>query len=39
MNGYAYADWDSAFMEAVRENWAKIGANGSAPLRDARYAN
>lgn len=39
MNGYAYADWDSAFMEAVRENWAKIGVNGAAPLRDARYAN
>jgi hypothetical protein len=22
--GYEYVDWDSAFMEAVRENWAKI---------------
>lgn len=23
-NGYAYADWDAAFMEAVREDWAKL---------------
>jgi DNA-binding GntR family transcriptional regulator len=23
-NGYAYADWDSAFMEAIREDWAKL---------------
>ncbi len=22
--GYTYADWDAAFMEAVRENWAKL---------------
>lgn len=22
--GYSYADWDSAFMEAIRENWAKL---------------
>lgn len=22
--GYVYVDWDSAFMEAIRENWAKI---------------
>lgn len=22
--GYQYVDWDSAFMEAIRENWAKI---------------
>jgi hypothetical protein len=21
---YQYADWDSAFMEAIRENWAKL---------------
>lgn len=41
MNGYAYVDWDSAFMEAVRENWAKLpgGVNGAAPTRDARYVN
>jgi len=24
--GYMYADWDAAFMEAIRENWAKIDA-------------
>jgi hypothetical protein len=24
MNGYQYLDWDLAFMEAVREDWAKI---------------
>lgn len=33
--GYAYADWDSAFMEAIREDWAKLrqmnGANGHTP--------
>lgn len=23
-NGYAYASWDDAFMEAVREDWAKL---------------
>lgn len=22
--GYAYADWDAAFMKAVRDNWAKL---------------
>lgn len=22
--GYAYADWDSAFMKAIRDNWAKL---------------
>ena len=25
---YAYADWDLAFMEAVREDWAKLRGNG-----------
>lgn len=24
--GYTYADWDSAFMEAIREDWAKLRA-------------
>jgi hypothetical protein len=24
--GYVYADWDEAFMEAVRANWANVGA-------------
>lgn len=28
--GYQYVDWDSAFMEAIREDWAKLrGANGA----------
>jgi uncharacterized protein YdaU (DUF1376 family) len=29
--GYTYVDWDAAFMEAVREDWAKLrtGRNGS----------
>lgn len=33
-NGYAYIDWDAAFMEAIREDWAKLrgrAANGAAP--------
>lgn len=28
-NGYAYADWDSAFMEAIRGDWAKLGKAGN----------
>lgn len=31
---YAYADWDLAFMEAIREDWAKLrgrAMNGAAP--------
>lgn len=34
---YKYADWDSAFMNAIRDNWAKIGngnGNGNTPTRD-----
>jgi hypothetical protein len=37
--GYFYESWDDAFMEAVREDWAKLrgrAANGSAPPPDAR---
>ncbi|KAF1698338.1 hypothetical protein CSC62_05360 [Pseudoxanthomonas jiangsuensis] len=34
--GYAYADWDAAFMEAIRENWAKLPAAGSAAPPDQR---
>jgi hypothetical protein len=33
-HGYRYTDWDAAFMEAVREDWAKLrggSANGKAP--------
>ncbi len=26
--GYEYVDWDSAFMEAIRGDWAKITLNG-----------
>ena len=26
--GYAYASWDDAFMEAIREDWAKLRAHG-----------
>ena len=36
-NGYTYADWDSAFMEAIREDWAKLrgrAPNGAAPPPD-----
>lgn len=38
-NGYAYADWDSAFMEAIREDWAKLrgkAPNGAAPPPESR---
>ena len=33
-NSYVYADWDAAFMEAVREDWAKLRGRtptGAAP--------
>lgn len=40
MKGYSYVNWDMAFMEAVRENWAKLPAvNGSGQSYDARYVN
>jgi hypothetical protein len=29
MNAYQYVDWDLAFMEAIREDWAKIRAKQS----------
>lgn len=35
--GYAYIDWDAAFMEAIREDWAKLRGrtpNGAAPGPD-----
>lgn len=35
--GYTYVDWDLAFMEAIREDWAKLRgrtANGAAPGPD-----
>lgn len=37
--GYTYVDWDDAFMEAIREDWAKLRgktANGSAPAPEIR---
>jgi len=27
-NAYAYADWDAALMEAIREDWAKLRGGG-----------
>jgi uncharacterized protein YdaU (DUF1376 family) len=30
-HGYVYADWDEAFMGAVREDWAKVGGMKLAP--------
>lgn len=39
-NGYSYADWDAAFMEAIREDWAKLRArakNGAAPPAETRH--
>lgn len=36
---YAYADWDAAFMEAIREDWAKLRGRafgGVAPGPDAK---
>lgn len=27
-NGYKYVDWDQAFMNAIRDNWARIGETG-----------
>jgi len=30
MNAYRYVDWDLAFMEAIREDWAKLRGNGRA---------
>jgi hypothetical protein len=34
---YAYSDWDAAFQEAIREDWAKLrrGANGAPPPENA----
>ena len=27
--GYSYVDWDSAFMNAIRQNWAKVDEKSS----------
>jgi len=37
--GYTYIDWDSAFMEAIREDWAKLRgrtANGTPPAGESK---
>jgi hypothetical protein len=44
MKGYTYVDWDLAFMEAIRENWAKLqpkvnGDTGYCNPNDKRYVN
>lgn len=31
--GKTYADWDSAFKRAIREDWAKLNGNGGLPQR------
>ena len=31
-NGYTYANWDAAFMEAIRNDWAKLGASPSSTV-------
>jgi hypothetical protein len=36
--GYAYADWDAAFQEAIREDWAGL-RSGSAPRNGLRGGN
>ncbi len=30
-NGYTYADWDAAFMEAIRGNWANLPPGSGGP--------
>ncbi|WP_152564845.1 helix-turn-helix domain-containing protein [Cupriavidus metallidurans] len=40
-NGYQYADWDQAFMNAVRNDWARLRQNprGTGNGGDARFEN
>lgn len=33
--GYTYVDWDSAFMEAIREDWAKLRSGRESSARAA----
>ncbi len=33
-NGYTYADWDAAFMEAIRADWAKLNGRSVASMVD-----
>jgi hypothetical protein len=39
-NGYRYASWDDAFMEAVRADWAQLSRRGGhgGPSRNDRSA-
>ena len=40
--GYKYLDWDSAFMEAIREDWAKLrqeGENGANKYGDGAHTS
>ena len=30
-SGYTYADWDQALQNAIRDDWAKLGAQQHAP--------
>jgi hypothetical protein len=34
--GYKYVEWDDAFMEAIRENWAKLNGSSSGISDDRR---
>lgn len=36
-NGYTYADWDEALMEAIRKDWAKLGAPADSSGEDPRF--
>lgn len=40
-NGYAYADWDAAFMTAIRDDWAGLGQIDTEPAwrREQRERN
>lgn len=37
--GYTYVDWDAAFMEAIREDWAKVRAGSRAASQGGRPAS
>lgn len=37
--GYAYVDWDAAFMKAIRDDWARLRVRRTDAPRDARFAN
>jgi hypothetical protein len=35
-NGYTYADWDAAFKEAIRGDWAKLRSDGGRSPQQAK---